>query len=114
MKRVLFSLRLLTLTYALVLASFEPADLLLGAAVSGALLFIFQEFVFGGKPAPLQGLLGRVFVFGPFAAVTLWEIIVGNWEGALVTLHLRPLKSPGIVAVPVGERTPVGITVSGW
>lgn len=112
MKRALFSLLLLTLTYALVLASFEPADLLLGAAVSGALLFVFRGFIFGGRPAPLPGLLGRIFAFGPFAAVTLWEVIVGTWEVALVTLHLRPLESPGIVAVPIGERTPVGITVS--
>jgi multicomponent Na+:H+ antiporter subunit E len=31
---------------------------------------------------------------------------------ALVTLHLRPLRSTGVVKVPVGERTPTGVAVS--
>ena len=28
-----------------------------------------------------------------------------------MVLHLRPLASPGIVAVPIGERTPTGVAV---
>jgi multicomponent Na+:H+ antiporter subunit E len=36
---------------------------------------------------------------------------VGNVEVTLVTLGLRPLLRPGIVAVPVGDRTPTGVAV---
>ena len=57
MKRALLSLFLLTLVYALVLASFAPWDLALGAVLSGALLYAFRGFVFGGRPAPVPGLL---------------------------------------------------------
>jgi multisubunit Na+/H+ antiporter MnhE subunit len=39
----------------------------------------------------------------------LRQILLGTWEVTLVTLHLRPLNEPGIVAVPIGERTPAGV-----
>ena len=112
MKRALFSLLLLTLTYALVLASFARWDLALGAVFSGALLYAFRGFVFGGRPAPLPGLLGRVVAFGPFLAAVVREVVAGTWQVALVTLRLRPLENSGIVKVPIGERTPVGVAVS--
>ena len=112
MKRALLALLLLTLVYALVLASFAPWDLALGAAFSGALLYAFRGFVFGGRPAPLPGLLRRVIVFGPFAVVAAREIAAGTWQVVLVTLRLQPLESPGIVKVPIGDRTPLGVVVS--
>jgi len=110
-KRALLSLLLLTLVYALVLASFAPWDLALGATLSGALLLLARRTIFG-RLAPLPGLLGRVLAFGPFAAAVLKDAAVGTWQVTLVVLHLRPLERPGIVAVPIGDRTPVGVAVS--
>lgn len=113
MKRALFSLLLLTLIYALVLASFAPWDLALGAVFSGTLLYMFRGFVFGGRPAPLPGLLGRIIAFGPlFLAAAMREVVAGTWQVALVTLRLRPVERPGIVKVPIGDRTPGGVAVS--
>jgi multicomponent Na+:H+ antiporter subunit E len=57
-------------------------------------------------------LLGRALAFGPFAFAVFKEIVRGTWQVTLVTLHLRPLEEPGIIAVPIGERTPAG--VSAW
>jgi multisubunit Na+/H+ antiporter MnhE subunit len=107
----------LTLVYALALASFRPWDLFFGAGLSAALLFASRRFVFGANgtaPQPTDRgltLLGRVVAFVPFAAVVFRNILVGNVEVTLVTLGLRPLLRPGIVAVPVGDRTPIGIAV---
>ena len=107
----------LTLVYALALASFHPWDLLFGAGLSAALLLASRRFVFGtDSTAPRPGgreftLLGRVVAFVPFAAVVFREILVGTWEVTLVTLHLRALVRPGIVAVPIGDRTPTGVAV---
>ncbi len=112
MKRVFFALSLLTLIYAMVLASFHPLDLLFGAVLSGALLYAFRPFVFDGRADPLPGLLGRCLWFFPFVGAVFLDVVKGTWEVALVTLHLRPLVSPGIVKVPVGERTPTGVAVS--
>jgi multisubunit Na+/H+ antiporter MnhE subunit len=115
--RYVVAIVVLTLVYALALGSFHPWDLLIGASLSAALLFASRRFVFGADDATLRPvdpgltLLGRVMAFMPFAVAVFREILVGNWEVTLVTLHLRPLVRPGIVAVPIGERTPTGVAV---
>jgi multisubunit Na+/H+ antiporter MnhE subunit len=101
----------LTLVYALALASFHPWDLLFGAGLSTALVFASRRFIFDTEPGQGPGLPRRVVAFVPFAAAVFWEILVGTWEVALVTLHLRSLVKPGIVAVPIGDRTTVGVAV---
>ncbi len=117
MTRYVAAVVALTLVYALALASFHPWDLLFGAGLSATLLFASRRFVFGADgTAPRTAdsgltLLGRVVAFAPFAAAVFREIVVGNWEVTLVTLRLRPLVRPGIVAVPVGDRTPTGVAV---
>ena len=116
MARYAFAVVALTLVYALALASFHPWDLLIGAVLSSILLFSFRRIVFGTAPgleaARSPGLfLRRALAFVPFCLVVLREILAGTLEVALVVLHMRPLASPGIVAVPVGERTPTGVAV---
>jgi len=104
----------LTPVYALALGSFDPLGLLIGACLSAALLFASSRVVFGGDPeraGTRPDLFGRMIAFLPFALVVLRDILVGTWEVTLVTLHLRPLVKPGIVAVPLGERTPSGVAV---
>jgi multicomponent Na+:H+ antiporter subunit E len=115
--RYLLAVVLLTLVYAFVLASFGPWDLLLGFVLSATLLYVFRDFVLGnsasgGARVRALGLFRRVAAFGPFAAVAVWAIVEGTWEMILVTLHLRRLESPGVVAVPMGERTATGVAVS--
>ena len=116
-RRYVAAVVVLTLVYALALGSFHPWDLLIGASLSAALLFASRRFVFGADDATLRPvdpgltLLGRVMAFVPFAVAVFREILVGNWEVTLVTLHLRPLVRPGIVAVLIGERTPTGVAV---
>lgn len=109
---VLLSILLLTVTYALVLASFHPWDLAIGATVSSAVLTLFRRFLFGDRPAVLEDFGKRLVAFVPFAAIASRDIIAGTWTVALIVLHVRPLREPGIVAVPVGDRTPVGVAVS--
>jgi len=111
MRRFVFPLALLTLVYALVLGSFYPADLVLGTVLSAILLFALRGFALPGEPTP-AGLFGRLAAFFPFAAAVGYDVVVGTWEVSLVTLHLRPLGRPGIVAIPVGDRTPTGVAVS--
>ena len=112
MKRASLVVLLLTGVYAMVLASFGPLDLLFGVVFSGVLVYAFRPFVFGGQPGSLPGLAGRCLAFFPFAGAVARDVVAGTWEVALVTLHLRPLAKPGIVKVPVGERTPTGVAVS--
>lgn len=112
MTRYVAAVVLLTLIYALALASFAPLDLVFGAALSAVLVSVSRRFVFGEDPGDVPSLPRRAVAFGPFALAVVREILAGTWEVTLITLHLRPLEEPGIVAVPIGERTPSG--VSAW
>ncbi len=112
MSRALLVLLLLTATYALMLGSVDPWDLLFGALFAGAMLVAFRRFLFVGRPVGPLVLLRRALAFVPFVGAVLGDIVVGTWWVTLVVLHLRPLSRPGIVAVPIGERTRVGVAVS--
>ena len=116
MMRYVFAVGALTLVYALALASFHPWDLLIGAGLSAALLFSFRRIAFetdsDAEPARRRFcLLRRAAAFVPFCLAVFRDILVGTWEVVLVVLHLRPLESSGIVAVPIGDRTPTGVAV---
>lgn len=111
MSRFLLSVFFLTLVYALTLASVHPWDLAFGAAVAAALLWATRGFVFGGKLPPIPGLPGRVIGFIPFALAVIWDIMKGTFNVAVVVLHLRPLRHPGIVALPIEERSRLGVAV---
>ena len=103
---------LLILVYALVLGSFYPADLALGAVLSGVLLYVLHPIVMPGGTRSRGMTMGRVVGFFPFAAAVARDVAVGTWGVALVTLHARPLGRSGIVAIPVGERSEMGVAVS--
>jgi len=111
MTRYVATIAGLTLAYALALGSFHPLDLLFGAGLSAALVVASRRFVFGDEPGERPSFLRRVVAFVPFSLAVFREIVAGTWEVTLVTLHLRPLKSPGIVAVPIANRTPTGVAV---
>ena len=115
MTRVLVSLGLLVLVYALALASRDPWALVMGAVIGGVLLAGSRQFLFGSRPRPIAGpgLGKRAVMLLPLAAVVVRDIVKGTWMVALVVLHLRPLAHPGIVAVPIAERTPLGVAVFG-
>ena len=109
--RVILSLAVLTLIFLLVLADFSLWNVFFGALISGGLMVFSRRLIFEYEPAD-RHILRRVVYFWPFAVATVWNIITGTVEVALITLHLRPLDSPGIVAVPIAGRTPVGVAVS--
>jgi len=113
--RYVLTILLLTLVYALVLGDLYALDLVFGAGLAAALVFVSRSFVFGAEGAATTGtapsITRRILAFVPFCAVVLWEVALGTWQVALVTLRLRSLTKPGIVAVPIGERTVVGQAV---
>jgi len=60
-----------------------------------------------------MGLAGRCAAFFPFVVAVVWDVLKGTWEVALITLHIKPLVEPGVVKLPVGERTSTGVAVLG-
>jgi multisubunit Na+/H+ antiporter MnhE subunit len=113
MTRFIVALFGVTVVYLMTLASINRWDVLLGALLGTGLLFSFRHFLFSGESLPPPTLLRRMVMFIPYAGVVVADIIAGTWQVALVVLHIRPLSHPGIVAVPIGERSSLGVAVTG-
>ncbi|MDQ3507099.1 MAG: Na+/H+ antiporter subunit E [Actinomycetota bacterium] len=114
----------LTTIYALALASLAPWDILAGLAVSSALLFTARRR-FGRGLSPSNDAvdderiafgeaLRRVAAFPRFAGAVVRETVFGAWRVLLAVLGVRPPNEPGMVAVPLDDRTPEGIAVSAF
>jgi multisubunit Na+/H+ antiporter MnhE subunit len=110
--RLVLSVLLLALIYVLTLASLAPWDVLGGVLIAAMLLALFRKVTVGHRPAPLPDLPARLVAFIPFAARVVVEVVRGTWNVALVMIHLRPLGRPGIVAIPIEERSHRGIAVT--
>ncbi len=112
MTRIVLTVVALCAVYALTLASAHPLDLAAGAVVAGLVLVALRRFVLADQPPPARVLAGRMIRFPRFAGAVLVEVVRGTWTVALVVTGLRRLARPGIVAVPIGDRTPAGVAVS--
>jgi multisubunit Na+/H+ antiporter MnhE subunit len=107
---------LLTVVFCLTLASRNPWDIAIGALLGAVSLAVFHGElpVIPGKPASeTPAFLSRAVAFVPFSGITIWEILVGSVRVALIVVGLRKLEHPGIVAVPIGDRSKLGVVVTG-
>jgi multicomponent Na+:H+ antiporter subunit E len=117
MSRYVMSVVMLVFVFALTLASFDPWDLLIGLVISVAVLLLFRPLLeshrltHGSRPEPPPWR--RIVGFLPFVIAVLWEVLIGTWQVGLITLHIKPIANPGIVTVPIGDRTPIGVAVFG-
>lgn len=112
MMRLILSAILLTLVYALVLASFDPWDLAIGAVLAIALQLLLRRTEYGEQLALAPGTPRRFFAFFPFAAAILWDILASTWRVLAFIVTHRPAEWSDIVEVPIGERTKLGVAVS--
>jgi multicomponent Na+:H+ antiporter subunit E len=103
---------LLVAVYALTLASAHPLDLLAGGLLAAALLTALRRFLFTGEPLTRPSFVRRIVSFPRFALAAAWEVARGTWLVGLVVIGRRPLVQPGIVCIPVGERTLSGVAVT--
>jgi multisubunit Na+/H+ antiporter MnhE subunit len=116
MIRVLLALALLTAVYVATLATDDPLDIVVGAAIAAAVLAVSTRWtrrLHGpealGDPGP-RGL-GRAMAAIPFAGAVAAEVAIGTWQVSLIVLGIRPLRRPGLLELPIGERTPRGVAV---
>jgi len=102
----------LTGVWMLTLVSTYLLDVVLGLVVATAVVALVpgtRSVVDEGDPPPLGR---RLLAFPGFVLATLHEIVVGTWDVTLRVLHLRPVERPGIVLVPIGERTSAGLAAT--
>lgn len=114
MSGAIFAWALLVAVWALVLDSWDPADLLVGGVLAAAVLTVLRLSAGPrtGGPAPSFGTQALAFL--PMVGAAARDITVGTWRVALIVMGVRRLTKPGIVAVPFGDRTPRGVAVSSF
>lgn len=108
----LLAVAILAAVYMLTLASANPWDIGAGVLVGAAIAIGLRRFLFAGEPLPAGELASRALHLPPYALAVGWEVIRGTWQVALIVAGAQPLRQPGIVAVPIGERSPTGVAVS--
>ena len=109
---VLVRIALLCAVYALTLASADPLDLLAGLLLGVVLVASLRERMPRGEGEDGASFPGRVAAFPLFVFGLLADIARGTWDVTLRVMHLRPVDHPGIVRIPIGDRTPLGVAVS--
>ncbi|MBX3069552.1 MAG: Na+/H+ antiporter subunit E [Thermomicrobiales bacterium] len=118
MIRFLVTVVLLTIVYVLTLAHFDPWDFALGAVLASGVYLMFQSWVFPigdtttRQPAP--PLWRRIIAAPIYAAmvvinITKWALLV-----SLYVLRIRPVERQGVIGLPYGERSEVGVVVSAY
>ena len=102
----------LTVVYLLSLGSVDPLD-----AAEGLVLATALSLGLRGRLERPQGtgpsLAVRVAAFPRLLGGLLVEVLRGTWDVALRVLGLRPVEGSGIVLIPIGERTELGVAVTG-
>ena len=103
---------LLAGAYLLVLGSLQPWDIAVGLLLGGVLTVLLRGRLPypAGPPASARSLLA----LPGLAGAVLADVVRGTWDVSLRVLGVRPLAAPGIVLVPVGDRSPRGVAVTGF
>jgi multisubunit Na+/H+ antiporter MnhE subunit len=103
---------ILTLVYALMLASFAWPDVLTGALVSIALMAIYRKTLFAVKPEASYVL--HILMYLPkLIAMLIVDIVKGTWQVTTFVTGLKKLNNPGIVKIPLGNHSRPGIGIVG-
>ena len=114
MTRGILALAGLVAVWLLTLASASWEDALIGAALGGAVgLGLRPPPIRPRRAAPGPTTLSRLIAAPALLAVVVADIVHGTWDVALRVLGLRPLDRPGIVLIPIGDRSEFGIAVTG-
>lgn len=114
MPRIIVIMLISIVVYAAMIGSFDPWDLALAALVSAGTVYGFRTHLLRGESPSTLVLLRRMVFLVPLILDILWEIVQGTWQVVVFSLRIRPMEHPGIVAIPLGERTRFGATMSGF
>lgn len=100
------------LVFLAVLASVRPGDVVLGLLVAVPVVVAALRLPRPAGPAGAPPLLVRIMWLPVLVAAMLWDVASGTWDVALRVLGLRAMPHPGIVLVPLGERSETGTAIS--
>lgn len=109
---ILLSVVLLAGFYLLTLASLAWQDVVLAVGVASVLLWAFRRFLLPARLHSMERTLKAVVMFPLLAFMAVRDIVQGTWTVAMIVIGIRPLEHPGVVAVPIADRTATGVGLS--
>lgn len=113
MRRLVAGTLFLAALYLMTLVSADPLDLLVGVVLGATIMLLLGRRLRAGRPAEAAGsIVARTLWFPVFAGAVLVDVARGTWDVALRVLPVRRLEHPGIVCVPIGDRSERGVAVS--
>ena len=112
MTRLLASGVALGLLYILALGSGDPVDLVTGMLLGLVLAALLARRMRPAPHRPPGSPVARLLWFWVFAGAVIADVAQGTWDVALRVMHLRPVEHPGLVRIPIGQRSEHGIAVS--
>lgn len=114
MTRFVLSVIGLSAIYSMTLLSLHPWDLVAGACISVGVLLLFRRHLLVGAWEPLRRPGQKAGALLRFAGFVLVDTVQGIWTVMAIVLGVRLLDRSGILAIPIGERTATGVTVTAW
>ena len=111
--RVLASILALAAVYTLALASLNPWDLAIGIILGGLIVAAYGGFMFTGPALRPAEIARRAIHFPALAIATAIDIVRGTIAMTRVVLSRNPSRNTGLVHLTIGERTEIGLAVSG-
>jgi multisubunit Na+/H+ antiporter MnhE subunit len=105
---------LLTILYAMAIASFQPWDLATGAAISTGLLLLCRPVMPTDQSQATPPLYWRALNLSLFIAAVWLDILKDTWRVVLMVLGIRPPRRPDFVEIAIGERSETGSAISGF
>lgn len=103
-----------TAVFCAVVGDFTWQNILVGSLVSIAIMLIFRGQITPRPLAPV-GLSMHLLLYAPVLAYYLFvDILKGTWQVVATTIGIRPLRSPGIVKIPIATHSPYGVGPVGF
>lgn len=112
MRRSVATVINLAFIYLLTLSSTDWVDILFALAFGALVAALLSGRLLDGPGGTVPPFVGRVLGFPVFAGAVLFDIITGTWDVTLRVLGIRRLEAPGIVRIPIGDRSDRGIAIS--
>jgi multisubunit Na+/H+ antiporter MnhE subunit len=113
MTRIVLTTAALAAIYALTLGTTDPWDLAAGMVLGLSVVLVFRRFLFTEPEARPSTLLRRAAGLPALLLATVIDITRGTLQVARIVLSPGPPRHAGFVEIPIGERTPTGVVVSG-
>ncbi len=114
MARMIAVILISIVIYVAAIGRFEPWDVVFAAILATGTTWIFRKHLFRGPSPSPTTLFRRMIFLPPLIGFIIWDIIRSTVIVTMYSLHIRKLDHPGIVAIPLGERTRFGATMSGF